>query len=134
MVLLKTKLESIGGRQVGRPKEDWVRVEHTHEAIVSYTQYIKAVSLLKQQKAAESGKRKNIYYCGCCGRALYNAHHGTVFCKQKSFKTDSKCKSVAIRKQEADMAVLAAVKKEAQLFLTGINCQGRSLSVMLCYP
>ena len=68
MVLLKTKLESVGGKQISRPKEEWVRVEHTHEAIVSYSQYIKAVSSLKQQKAAESGKRKNIYYCGCCGR------------------------------------------------------------------
>lgn len=117
MVLLKTKLESIGGKQVSRPKEEWVRVEHTHEAIVSYSQYIKAVSSLKQQKAAESGKRKNIYYCGCCGRAMYNAHYGTMFCGQRSFKTDSKCKEVAIRKHEVDMAVLAAVKKEAQLFL-----------------
>ncbi len=39
------------------------------------------------------------------------------FCRQKSFKTDSKCKDVAIRKQEADMAVLTAVRREAQLFL-----------------
>lgn len=117
MVLLKTKLESVGGKQISRPKEEWVRVEHTHEAIVSYSQYIKAVSSLKQQKAAESGKRKNIYYCGCCGRAMYNAHYGTMFCRQRSFKTDSKCKDVAIRKHEADMTVLAAVRKEAQLFL-----------------
>lgn len=117
MVLLKTKLDSIGGKQIKRPKEEWVRVEHTHEAIISYPQYIKAVSLLKQQKVAEIGKPKNIYYCGCCGRALFNPHYGTSFCKQKSFKTESKCKDVAIRKSNADMAVLAAVKKEAQILL-----------------
>lgn len=56
-------------------------VQYTHEAIVSYSQYIKAVSSLKQQKAAESGKRKNIYYCGYCGRAMYNAHYGMIFCR-----------------------------------------------------
>lgn len=52
-----------------------------------------------------------------CGRAMYNAHYGMMFCRQRSFKTDSKCKDVAICKHEADMAVLAAVRKEAQLFL-----------------
>lgn len=52
-VQLKTRTESVGGRQVKRPKDEWTRVENIHEAVVSYSQYIKAVlSLsLKQQKA-----------------------------------------------------------------------------------
>lgn len=117
MVQLKTKLDSVGGKQVKRPQEEWVRVENTHEAIIDYPQYIKAVSSLKQQKAKEGKRQKNIYYCGCCGRALFNAHYGTVFCKQRSFKTDSDCKDIEIYKHDADMAVLAAVKKEAELYL-----------------
>ncbi len=117
MVQLKTKLDSVGGKQIKRPQEEWVRVEDTHEAIVTYPQYIKAVSSLKQQKASESKRQKNIYYCGCCGRALFNAHYGTVFCKQRSFKTDSDCKDIEICKHDADVAVLAAVKKEAELYL-----------------
>ena len=48
MVQLKTKLDSVGGKQVKRPQEEWVRVENTHEAIIDYPQYIKAVSSLKQ--------------------------------------------------------------------------------------
>lgn len=39
------------------------------------------------------------------------------FCKQRSFKTDSACKEIEIRKQDADMAVLAAVKQQAALYL-----------------
>ena len=117
MVQLKTKLDSVGGKQVSRPKEEWVRVENTHEPVITYPQYIRAVSSLKQQKAAESRKMKNIYYCGCCGRALFNAHYGTIFCKQRSFKTDSDCRDIEINKHDADMAVLAAVKKEAELYL-----------------
>ena len=31
MVQLKTKLDSVGGKQVKRPQEEWVRVEDTHE-------------------------------------------------------------------------------------------------------
>ena len=117
MVQLKTKLDSVGGKQVSRPKEEWVRVENTHEPVITYPQYIRAVSSLKQQKAAESRKMKNIYYCGCCGRALFNAHYGTIFCKQRSFKTDSDCRDIEINKHDADMAVLASVKREAEIFL-----------------
>lgn len=117
MVQLKTKLDSVGGKQVKRPKEEWVRVENTHEPIITYPQYIRAVSSLKQQKAAESKNFKNIYYCGCCGRALFNANYGTIFCKQRSFKTDSDCRDIEIYKHDADMAVLASVKKEAEIFL-----------------
>ena len=117
MVQLKTKLDSVGGKQISRPKEEWVRVENTHEPIITYSQYIRAVSSLKQQKAAESRKMKNIYYCGCCGRALFNAHYGTIFCKQRSFKTDSDCRDIEINKHDADMAVLASVKREAEIFL-----------------
>ena len=102
---------------VEKPREEWVRVENTHEPVITYPQYIRAVSSLKQQKAAESRKMKNIYYCGCCGRALFNAHYGTIFCKQRSFKTDSDCRDIEINKHDADMAVLASVKREADIFL-----------------
>ncbi|MCI8627728.1 MAG: recombinase family protein [Lachnospiraceae bacterium] len=117
MVQLKTKMDSVGGKQVNRPKEEWVRVENTHEPIVTYPQYIRAVSSLKQQKATERKNLKNIYYCGCCGRALFNAHYGTVFCQQRLFKTDSDCRDIKIYKYDADMAVLASIKKETKIFL-----------------
>lgn len=54
MVQLKTKLDSVGGKQVSRPKEEWVRVENTHEPVITYPQYIRAVSSLKQQKESFS--------------------------------------------------------------------------------
>ena len=117
MVQLKTKLDSVGGKQVKLPKEEWVRVENTHEPIITYPQYIRAVSSLKQQKARERRNLKNIYYCGCCGRALFNAHYGTIFCRQRSFRTDSDCGDIEINKHDADMAVLASIKKEAEIFL-----------------
>lgn len=48
---------------------------------------------------------------------MFNAHYGTVFCKQRSFKIDSDCRDIEIYKHDADMAVLASVKKEAEIFL-----------------
>lgn len=92
--------------RVMKPEDEWVKVENTHEPIITYSKYIRAVSSLKQQKAKESKNFKNIYYSGCCGRALFNAHYGTVFCKQRSFKTDSDCRDIEIKKHDADMEKL----------------------------
>lgn len=46
-----------------------------------------------------------------------NFHKGTLCCKNRRFETESPCKEVAVRKADADMAVLHSVKKEAALFL-----------------
>lgn len=46
------------GKQVNRSKEEWVRIENTHEPIITYPQYIRAVFSLKQQKAKESKNLK----------------------------------------------------------------------------
>lgn len=114
MVQLKTKLDSVGDKQVKRLQEEWVRVEDTHGAIVTYPAY--KGSFLFETAESERGKRqKNIYNCGCCGRTLHNVHYGTVFCKQRLYKTDSDCKDIKIYKHDADMVVLAVVWKEAEL-------------------
>lgn len=118
MVMLRTELQGVGGKQIKRPKEEWIRKEGTHEAIVSHQTYNLVVSMLKEQAAKKLGKNgQNIYYCGCCGRAMMNFHKGTLRCKNYRFETESPCKDVAIKKANADIAVLQSVKKEAELFL-----------------
>ena len=88
------------------------------DAIVSHQTYTLAVSMLKEQAAKESGKNgRNIYYCGCCGRAMMNLHRGTLRCNNRRFETECPCKAVAIRNADADTAVLQSVKKEVALFL-----------------
>lgn len=118
MVMLKTELQGVRGKQVKRPEKEWVKKEGTHAAIVSHQTYTLVLSMLKEQAAKEPGKNgKNIYYCGCCGRAMMNFHKGTLRCKNRRFETESPCKAVAVRKADADTAVLHLVKKEAALFL-----------------
>ena len=118
MVMLRTELQGVGGKQIKRPEEEWIRKEGTHEAIVSRQTYTLAVSMLKEQAAKVPGKNgRNIYYCGCCGRVMMNLRKGTLRCNNSRFETESPCKAVAIRKADADMAVLQSVKKEVALFL-----------------
>ncbi len=118
MVMLRTELQGVGGKQIKRPEEEWIRKEGTHEAIVSRQTYTLAVSMLKEQASKKPGKNgRNIYCCGCCGRAMMNLRKGTLHCNNRRFETESPCKAVAIRKADADMAVLQSIKKEAALFL-----------------
>ncbi len=73
--------------------------------------------VIEPEEAAVVKEIFDMKNCGCCGRALFNAHYGTIFCKQRSFKTDSDCRDIEINKHDADMAVLASVKREAEIFL-----------------
>lgn len=62
-------------------------------------------------------KLQNQNVIDSCGRAMMNQHKGTLRCKNRRFETESPCKDVAIRKADADKAVLQSIKKEAALFL-----------------
>ena len=48
---------------------------------------------------------------------MINFHKRTLRCNNSRFEAESPCKAVAIRKADADIAVLQPVKKEAALFL-----------------
>lgn len=58
---------------------------------------------------------KNIYYCVRYGRVLLNTYYGSVLCKQRSFKIDLDCREIEINKYDADIALLADVKKAAEM-------------------
>ena len=48
---------------------------------------------------------------------MINFHKRTLRCNNSRFEAESPCKAIAIRKADADIAVLQPVKKEAALFL-----------------
>lgn len=50
-------------------------------------------------------------------QGMFNAYYGSIFCKQRSFRTDFDCSDIEIKKHVADMAVLASIKEEAEIFL-----------------
>ncbi len=69
------KHQRMRGRQQAVEKENWVRVEHTHEAIIDNGTWELVQNLLqKKQRTIEGEKNKNIFagllQCGDCGRAM----------------------------------------------------------------
>ena len=113
MVSLKTDSVTVKGKRRKKPSSEWVRVDGTHEPIVSCEVYAKANSMLKQCEFRLSGrKEKNIYYCGYCGRKLSSAAKGVIICRQRYYLQECDCRRAKIKKADADRAVLGAVKQQ----------------------
>ncbi|MDE7203185.1 MAG: recombinase family protein, partial [Lachnospiraceae bacterium] len=118
MVSLKTSSFMVGGKRVRTAPSEWVRVENTHEPLVSYELYLKANSVIKQTMFKQSGRKgKNIYHCGYCGRKLQNAGRGIIQCGQRYLVKECSCRGAAIKREEADRAVMDALKQQIQLFV-----------------
>lgn len=127
VVNLKTQVNRVTKKQELRPVEEWVKVENKHEAIVSYTTYLKAVSSLKQHnvKIHKNTERK-IYFCGCCGRQLKYPGKGSLFCWVKRYKTESECEGVCLVKKEADAILLTEIKAHLSRYLVSEQLNDKS--------
>ena len=113
MISLKTTSFTVRGKRVKTPPSEWVRVEDTHEPIVSYELYVKANTMFRQMEFRLSGKPgKNIYHCGHCGRKMQKDSKGGIRCNQRYLLKECKCRSAVISIEEADKTVLLSLKKQ----------------------
>ena len=111
-----------------RNKEEWVRVEDTHEAIISRTQFHLVQELLQEDtRAAEEDTAVHPYcgriFCGDCGAP---AVRKTVRSGKKEYvyyvcgknKADrDQCSKHSIREDVLDMAVLATIRRQIEVIL-----------------
>ena len=74
-------MDSRKGKLVRRPKEEWVRVEGMHEAIVTEEEFRQVQKLTSPQKPA-AGKRKMRYVCGVCGKRLTRRNGTDLYCNR----------------------------------------------------
>lgn len=118
MISLKTTSFTVRGKRVKTPPSEWVRVEDTHEPIVSYELYVKANSMLRQIEFRASGKSgRNIYHCGYCGRKMQKDGKGGLRCGQRYLIKECRCRSAVINLEEANEAVLSTLKQQIRLFV-----------------
>lgn len=118
MVSLKTDSATVRGKRRRKPSSEWVRVENTHEPIVSYELYVKANSMMKHQEFNGKTKRgRNIYCCGYCGRKMQSNRKGVAVCLQRYCVKDSDCRQAKIKRQNADEVVLRVLKQQIKLFV-----------------
>ncbi len=116
MVLLKTEVNRVTGKQVKRAKEDWITVENTHEAIVS-REVFEAVAKTIKTVPRSFGKNINVFYCSGCGRKMIACRGAILKCRINATVTDSrKCVDTTISVKKAEQAILADIKFKCSTF------------------
>lgn len=117
MVLLKTEVNRVTGKQVKRAKEDWITVENTHEAIVS-REVFEAVAKTIKTVTRSFGKNINVFYCSGCGRKMIACRGAILKCRINVTVTDSrKCVDTTISVKKAEQSILADIKLKCSTFI-----------------
>lgn len=117
MVLLKTEVNRVTGKQVKRAKEDWVTVENTHEAIVS-REVFNAVAKSFKRINRSFGKSINIFCCSGCGRKMNVCRGAILKCRINVAVTESKkCVETTISVKRAEQAIFEDIKLKCRTFI-----------------
>lgn len=116
MVLLKTEVNRVTGKQIKRAKEDWVTVENTHEAIVSREMFDTVAKSFKRVNR-NFGNSVNIFYCSGCGRKMNKCRGAILKCRINAVMEENKCVETTISVKKAERAILADIKHKYRIFI-----------------
>lgn len=117
VVSLKTSVDRVTGKQVPRPKDEWVRVEDMHEAIVTKEEFRQVQDMVTPQAPKSPYKRVH-YRCGICGKKLSrrNSHlksGADLYCLRGELTTSGdECKAVNMKELYLDDLVLRELKEK----------------------
>ena len=107
------------------PKEEWVVVDGTHEAIISPEIYQQAVDALKSRirtvnDNTAGNRSQNLFVCGYCGRKLQRSHGKEIhlFCMRARFDDSPGCESLHENVETLRANTLRVVKLHAKLLLS----------------
>lgn len=119
MVSLKRKLNGIYGKDTYVDKEDWVRVENTHEGIVSKEMYEKVQSIIVNfEKSHTNVNRYNPFTCGCCGRKISKSRLKTHYwCRYGEVNPRAECYQAEYDADKLEGIVLSELKWHINEFL-----------------
>jgi len=128
--LIQGKTEKINyklKKSVEKPKEDWVKVENTHEAIVSEDNFLIVQNLLKADSRVSPVSEKNslfagILFCGDCGEQMIrrvNRYKDTqkvyYICSTKN--RGEGCTRHSIEEEKLKRIILESIRRYANYFL-----------------
>lgn len=114
-------------RSVEKPKEEWVRVEDTHEAVVTAEDFETVRKLLAVDTRASAGKAgchmfTGVLFCGDCGEPMIrrvNRNKGTekVYFICSTRNKGLGCTRHSIPEEKLKRLVLAGLQQQLALFL-----------------
>ena len=116
------------GKDTPMDSGDWIRVEGTHEGIVSIEDFRKAqATFLKYKKSQPSTiNRYNAFVCGHCGRKLsYSKDRKKLICRYGESNPNASCYKAAYPAEKIRGAVLEALKWHFEQFIDWEEMQER---------
>ena len=128
--LIQGKTEKINyklKKSVEKPKEDWIKVEDTHEAIISDDNFLIVQNLLKSDSRISPVTEKNslfagVLFCGDCGEQMIrrvNHYKDTqkvyYICSTKN--RGEGCTRHSIEEEKLKRIILESIRRYANYFL-----------------
>lgn len=112
VVSLKTIVDKVTGKQIPKPKEEWVRVDDMHEAIVTKEEFRQVQEMIQPQKAPSAFKPCH-YRCGICGKGLRRRNGDDLYCGTGDvISRECECKEVKAKESYLDDLVLRELKSK----------------------
>ncbi|MBR5419620.1 MAG: recombinase family protein [Lachnospiraceae bacterium] len=117
MVGLKNEWNRHTGKAQKRADEGVIRVEGTHEGIVTKEEFKAVLDSISEQAAHGKCKYPMHYFCGICGRRLSRLNPKTIHCNKEYAYTKSPCEGVRLVRWEADDVVIKQLKRKLRQIL-----------------
>lgn len=120
MVSLRRTLAGVYGRDTAVEPEQWIRVEDTHEAIVSKTDFEQVQNSFPSYEKGRPGRieRYNAFVCAHCGRRLsYTRDRKKLICRYGQTNPLASCHGAAYPAEEIRGAVLVSLQWQISRFV-----------------
>lgn len=111
-------------RVICTPKENWIIVDNTHEAIISNEIFQAVQSKIKKMDRGEVKKRKYLLHgkvlCGVCRHAMLreaaNQKNAYYLCETNRYFTECSCPKEKISAKDLEETVLRILRENARCF------------------
>ena len=114
VVSLKSTFDRVTGKSKAVPKDEWIKVEGMHEAIVSPEEFRTVQESFSEQAPAAPFKKQH-YKCGICGKALNRRNGDDLYCNRGySFSEGCECREVKAKESYLDDLILRELKRKLQ--------------------
>ncbi|MCD8014144.1 MAG: recombinase family protein [Lachnospiraceae bacterium] len=118
MVTLQTKTNGIHGKRTVRDKQEWIRVEDAHEAIISKEMFQKVETILPKYKKPYAGKRTNVFCCAYCRKKMSKSSKKTYYwCRYGETNPNASCYRFRVDAPVLENAVLQELNSHIQRFV-----------------
>ena len=129
------RLDLSSNKKISIPKEDWIRVENSHDPLVSKELFEQAQNVISVNKTYKPRTKSELFAgflkCQCCGKTLYRSDckNDYFYCQSRNYNPSAECGTIKIYKSDLLKAVLSSICLEVEKFVKQDIDIGKVLSL-----